>query len=738
LRFKAYNMAGVETTKSIIKVYFELYVRAVECVGVTWIDLNVNATIREVKSNLLEGITSSGPLTLMFDGLLLEDDATLVGLGVVDGDTVYVSDNGVESFRGIEMNSRIAEEISVGLNVLLGEAEHGFDVIPEDEEKEKETLSIPRCCTTCIYCIRELYLFKDRFNQAFLNNPHLVKNMPNFTDFITHCDTETNHENCDCDNWEYYENCVFDCYEDRLDSFINNLPEGSNTLDYCKVMLELFPQDKNVKTKRRCPRDINTNCTDSVGFYIGPTRNSNFSNYLAFPPTILMKVAKISDKTTLQDLVHSYQLYSEQRILTPFLNYSNERFDLTKTVFEVINTNAFLNNHYFSFQYDISESEDTRCIDDLVEFIQGDGDTGTERKKKKKRRKKSSNQALNTSSVCTHDSRLPNNVGQGGEIESVKGAENGENTCDNDTILNPGSYKACPQYEILGAIPRRNNSDQTKEILGRSSKADISTSNELQVNSCHSMQDSFEKKKNELERRLAEEREHLLTHKQNVEDLIDKKAVEMKNVILLIDKTRDEKNRKIKAVTQVEKDISELEARMKELNLEKRDLLGACGREDDKIQKYECKRLKLEGYIENELKKNKQREMDIEVTIQDLETKLNDVKISRDDPQNKVSSRAQPTELNKELLDFIDNQISEKEKELECPVCLEVAESPIFMCSELHLICCNCRPKVKACPECRIEYEGKPKRHRYAEKTAEELVRIKKQREQVTKFSASN
>jgi len=732
-------MARIETTKSIIKVYFELYVRTVECVGVTWIDLNVNATIREVKSNLLEGITSSGPLTLMFDGLLLEDDATLVGLGVVDGDTVYVSDNGVESFRGIEMNSRIAEEISVGLNVLLGEAEHGFDVIPEDEEKEKEVLSIPGCCTTCIYCIRELYLFKDRFNQAFLNNPLLVKNMPNFTDFISHCDTETSHENCDCDNWEYYENCVFDCYEDRLDSFINNLPEGSNTLDYCKVMLELFPQDKNVKTKRRCPRDINTNCTDPVGFYIGPTRNSNFSNYLAFPPTILMKVGKISDKTTLQDLIHSYQLYSEQRVITPFLNYSNERFDLSKTVFEVINSNAFLNNHYFSFPYDISKSEDTRCIDDLVDFIQGDCDAGTERKKKKKRRKKSSNQPFNNGSVRTQESRLSRHVGQGSEIVIVKGAENREDTGDQDANQSSESYKAFSQYETLGAIPRRNNSFQSKEILGRLPKADISTSNELQVDSYHSMHNSLEKKKTELEKRLAEEREHLLTHKQNVEDLIDKKAVEMKNVIILIDKTRDEKSRKMKAVTQVEKDILELETRIKELTFEKRDLLGACDREEDKIQKYECKRLKLEGYIENELKKNKEREMDIEVTIQDLETKLNDIKILRDDPQNQVSTnRAQPIELNKELLNFIDNQISEKEKELECPVCLEVAESPIFMCSELHLICCNCRPKVKACPECRIEYEGKPKRHRYAEKTAEELVRIKKQREQVTKFSALN
>merc|ERR1719440_2745298 len=82
-------------------------------------------------------------------------------------------------------------------------------------------------------------------------------------------------------------------------------------------------------------------------------------------------------------------------------------------------------------------------------------------------------------------------------------------------------------------------------------------------------------------------------------------------------------------------------------------------------------------------------------------------------------------EPNREFLSFIDDQINEKKKELECPVCLEVACSPIFMCSEQHLICSTCRPKLSNCPECRVVYTGKNRRHRYAEKTAEELERLK-------------
>ena len=53
---------------------------------------------------------------------------------------------------------------------------------------------------------------------------------------------------------------------------------------------------------------------------------------------------------------------------------------------------------------------------------------------------------------------------------------------------------------------------------------------------------------------------------------------------------------------------------------------------------------------------------------------------------------------NLKLLDYINDQIEAKAKELECPVCLEVASVPIFRCEELHIICLDCRPKVKRKP----------------------------------------
>ena len=121
-----------------------------------------------------------------------------------------------------------------------------------------------------------------------------------------------------------------------------------------------------------------------------------------------------------------------------------------------------------------------------------------------------------------------------------------------------------------------------------------------------------------------------------------------------------------------------------------------------------------------------------------IERKLNDAEISIRNllKVTKNNTMQMPVEPNKDFLEFIEHEISEKEKELECPVCLDVADSPILMCSEQHLICGICRPKLSQCPQCRERYTGKDRRHRYAEKTREELERLREKRDQVIVYSS--
>ena len=92
---------------------------------------------------------------------------------------------------------------------------------------------------------------------------------------------------------------------------------------------------------------------------------------------------------------------------------------------------------------------------------------------------------------------------------------------------------------------------------------------------------------------------------------------------------------------------------------------------------------------------------------------------------------------NTDFLSFIEDSIKEKENELECPVCLEIARVPIFMCGDSHLVCSTCLPQLSACPECRKPYPKNPKRHRYAEKLVDEIKKLETKRNNVLESSTS-
>ena len=74
-----------------------------------------------------------------------------------------------------------------------------------------------------------------------------------------------------------------------------------------------------------------------------------------------------------------------------------------------------------------------------------------------------------------------------------------------------------------------------------------------------------------------------------------------------------------------------------------------------------------------------------------------------------------------------EKDISKKEEELDCPVCLETARVPIYMCSEQHIICSCSADKVANCPQCREELTRPLKRHRYAEREVEELASLREE-----------
>ena len=88
-------------------------------------------------------------------------------------------------------------------------------------------------------------------------------------------------------------------------------------------------------------------------------------------------------------------------------------------------------------------------------------------------------------------------------------------------------------------------------------------------------------------------------------------------------------------------------------------------------------------------------------------------------------------DMQKETLQILIKEkkesIKEMESSLECPVCLETANIPIFRCSKEHLICSKCRHRISNCPVCRETYQGNPERYRLAEKIVQEVGKMKEQ-----------
>ena len=159
--------------------------------------------------------------------------------------------------------------------------------------------------------------------------------------------------------------------------------------------------------------------------------------------------------------------------------------------------------------------------------------------------------------------------------------------------------------------------------------------------------------------------------------LVEKKGEEMSMLLSGIETTEEKKHFMLKKV-------ADIEATMRELQGKKDELEAGVKNKDEKLNKMFEKKKRLETFTEGKVSESKAAMRMLEKEMEEIKAKIETLK--------KVE-RLQPENL--KLLEYIDKQIEAKEKKMECPACLEVAKAPIFRCDELHIICFDCRPKVK-------------------------------------------
>lgn len=218
----------------------------------------------------------------------------------------------------------------------------------------------------------------------------------------------------------------------------------------------------------------------------------------------------------------------------------------------------------------------------------------------------------------------------------------------------------------------------------------------------------------ELKEKEAEE------NRKAVQEMIDDKSKEMTSLITAVEQIEDQNHERSKKILKIEGAVKDLED-------EKLNIVKECEESNENIAKLERKKKKLGDFIEHYASSKKQQDAQLQKDIESLKALITIPAQMKPEVQPEVGATSATTEL----LRFITKQIEDMEKEMECPVCLEVAMSPIYKCEDDHLICSHCRMKVKNCPVCRMIYpEGGPKRYRGAERQAEKLEDLYKKQEQ--------
>ena len=199
---------------------------------------------------------------------------------------------------------------------------------------------------------------------------------------------------------------------------------------------------------------------------------------------------------------------------------------------------------------------------------------------------------------------------------------------------------------------------------------------------------------------------NLQVKKKELEKYVDKHAAKMTSILSHIEK--EETNIKF-----LKEKISENEKKINSLEEENEQLSFKSEQSTFMLSNLQAEKIDLE------------KDSDKEVFL--LQTKIRslELQLSQISGGKHISVNEDQGSFNNELLEYLEGALKQKEEELECPVCLETAEVPIFMCNDSHLVCNICLEKLQTCPECRKKYPRNPKRHRYAEKLVDEKEKLK-------------
>ena len=320
---------------------------------------------------------------------------------------------------------------------------------------------------------------------------------------------------------------------------------------------------------------------------------------------------------------------------------------------------------------DVAADDD---IDNLLKFIEGEElpDDQLRKKKKGKKKKKASappqlSQELDSASALSETLQLVSETKEQVEPEREKGSRLSRGITD-DLKGAPGEAAALLAMPSLLPQPDQDVPDDDDTVATHLEEVAV------------------------LKAELEDKEEKLQALKDSDQSLVAKKGEEMAVLLSAVETSEEEKHLKMKQVAANEATIRELQGKNERLLADIENI-------DEKLTKIRNKKKKLENYLDLKVCESKRARSLLKKEAEEIKGKieaLDKVKtLQPKTPELLVEIDRQTKAKLVGHIEEIDRQIEAKEKELECPICFDVASPPIFRCDELHIICSDCRPKVE-------------------------------------------
>merc|ERR1719410_1373285 len=216
--------------------------------------------------------------------------------------------------------------------------------------------------------------------------------------------------------------------------------------------------------------------------------------------------------------------------------------------------------------------------------------------------------------------------------------------------------------------------------------------------------------------------EELLKTKNLLEDNIGRLGDLISTKSTAIEEMTQDKEHKLRLVAgnqeQLRQQRASIEAQIEEQRKVISQLEANIDEVDVALKKGSEKEARLKIYLDMNI-------LDAEGQLARLGKEKDDLEARLDQVENKLRGNRR-----KERLLTIHNQILRLQTNLECPICVETASSPIYQCKEGHLICNVCVQKIARCPMCREDGPVNV-RNRYAENDSNELGKLLAERDEI-------